>query len=50
MTTDQPVAITSIGSHLHTSDHEVDLNAITSNPLSISEIGTTLTDVQKISY
>ena len=47
MTTDQPVAITSIGSHLHTSDHEVDLNAITSNPLSISEIGTTLTDVQK---
>ncbi|KAI5960218.1 hypothetical protein CANMA_004060, partial [Candida margitis] len=37
----------SVGSHLQTQDHEVNLDAVLSNPLSIGEVGTTLTDAQK---
>ncbi|CCE41472.1 uncharacterized protein CPAR2_800240 [Candida parapsilosis] len=37
----------SAGSHLQREDHEVNLDAVLSNPLSIGEVGTTLTDAQK---
>ena len=39
--------ITSVASHLQVEDHEVDLRAIQSQPLSIGEVATTLTDAQK---
>ncbi|KAI5963486.1 uncharacterized protein KGF55_002366 [Candida pseudojiufengensis] len=39
--------VTSIGSHLQTEDHDINLNAVLSNPQSIGEIGTTLTNAQK---
>ena len=38
--------ITSVASHLQVEDHEVDLRAIQSQPLSIGEVATTLTDAQ----
>ncbi|KAG5416887.1 OPT2 [Candida metapsilosis] len=37
----------STGSHLQAEDHEVNLDAVLSNPLSLSEVGTTLTDAEK---
>ncbi|KAI5957027.1 OPT2, partial [Candida theae] len=40
-------SVHSVGSHLETQDHEVNLDAVLSNPLSIGEVGTTLTDAQK---
>ncbi|CAK9436502.1 uncharacterized protein LODBEIA_P10600 [Lodderomyces beijingensis] len=40
-------ALRSVGSHLSTADHEVNLQAVLSNPLSIGEVGTSLTDAQK---
>ncbi|CAK9436526.1 uncharacterized protein LODBEIA_P10840 [Lodderomyces beijingensis] len=43
----QATGLSSVGSHLSTADHEVDLDAVLSNPLSIGEVGTTLTDAQK---
>lgn len=39
--------IQSVGSHLQVQDHEVNLQAIISNPLSIGEVATTLTESQK---
>ncbi|CAI5759167.1 unnamed protein product [Candida verbasci] len=39
--------IRSVSTHLSVQDHEVDLQAMYSNPLSIGEVGTTLTDTQK---
>ncbi|KAG2734037.1 hypothetical protein G9P44_003562 [Scheffersomyces stipitis] len=41
------VSIRSVASHLQLEEHEVDLRAITSNPVSIGEIGVSLTDEQK---
>ena len=38
--------IQSVGSHLQVQDHEVNLQAIISNPLSIGEVATTLTESQ----
>lgn len=46
-TTAPITSLHSAGSHLQTQDHEVNLDAILSNPLSIGEVGTTLTDTQK---
>ncbi|KAK6464731.1 OPT oligopeptide transporter protein-domain-containing protein [Scheffersomyces coipomensis] len=40
-------SITSVGSHLALEDHEIDLRAIASNPISIGDVGTTLTSDQK---
>ena len=40
--------ISSVGSHLELQDHEVNLDAITSNPLGLSEVGTTLTESEKL--
>ena len=40
-------SITSATSHLDIQDHEVNLNALDSNPLSIGDVGTSLTDTQK---
>ncbi|KAI5963484.1 OPT2 [Candida pseudojiufengensis] len=39
--------VTSVGSYLQTEDHDVNLNAILSNPQSIGEVGTSLTNAQK---
>ncbi|KAI5950838.1 OPT2 [Candida jiufengensis] len=39
--------VTSVGSHLQADDHELNINAVLSNPLSIGEVGTTLTNAQK---
>ncbi|KAK6456529.1 OPT oligopeptide transporter protein-domain-containing protein [Scheffersomyces xylosifermentans] len=39
--------VTSSGTHLELADHEVDLNAMVSNPTSIGDVGTTLTHGQK---
>ncbi|KAI5960469.1 hypothetical protein CANMA_004004 [Candida margitis] len=39
--------IASVTSHAQLEDHEVDIQAITSNPLSLGEVGTTLTNAQK---
>ncbi|EMG46131.1 Oligopeptide transporter, putative [Candida maltosa Xu316] len=41
------VAITSVSSRLNINDHEVDINAVTSNPLSLGEVGASLTETQK---
>lgn len=50
MSTEKPIPalpVTSITSHVDVAAHEVNLQAITSNPLSIGEVGTTLTNGQK---
>ncbi|RCK58183.1 Oligopeptide transporter 2 [Candida viswanathii] len=39
--------VTSVGSHLQVQDHEVNIDAITSNPLGLGEVGTTLTESEK---
>ncbi|KHC61253.1 OPT family small oligopeptide transporter [Candida albicans P75016] len=39
--------IEAVGSHLQVQDHEINLQAIISNPLSIGEVATTLTESQK---
>lgn len=39
--------ISSIGSHLQGEDHEVNLDAMTSNPLGLAEVGTSLTESEK---
>ncbi|KAI5963485.1 uncharacterized protein KGF55_002365 [Candida pseudojiufengensis] len=39
--------VASIGSHLQTEDHDINLNTVLSSPQSIGEIGTSLTNVQK---
>ena len=52
MSTEKPIPalpVTSITSHVDVAAHEVNLQAITSNPLSIGEVGTTLTMVKRIS-
>ncbi|KAI5952758.1 hypothetical protein KGF54_003625 [Candida jiufengensis] len=41
------INVTSIASHTNIENHEVDLAALNSNPLSIGEVGTTLTNAQK---
>ncbi|KAI5968950.1 hypothetical protein KGF57_000065 [Candida theae] len=41
------IQVTSVTSHTQLEDHEVDLQAIASHPLSIGEVGTTLTNAQK---
>ncbi|KAG5422290.1 hypothetical protein I9W82_001385 [Candida metapsilosis] len=41
------IQVTNVTSHTQIEDHEIDLKAITSNPLSIGEVGTTLTNAQK---
>ena len=45
---DPITSVHSTGSHLDAQDHEVNLDAVLSNPLSLGEVGTTLTDAQKI--
>lgn len=40
-------SLASVGSHLSVADHEVNLDAVFSNPLSIGEVGTTLSNAQK---
>ncbi|KGR21166.1 OPT family small oligopeptide transporter [Candida albicans P37037] len=50
MSTEKPIPalpVTSITSHVDVAAHEVNLQAITSNLLSIGEVGTTLTNGQK---
>lgn len=50
MSTEKPIPalpVTSITNHVDVAAHEVNLQAITSNPLSIGEVGTTLTNGQK---
>lgn len=44
---DNIVSIGSVTSHLQLEDHEVNLRAITSNPVSINEIGVSLSNEQK---
>ncbi|CAK9440990.1 uncharacterized protein LODBEIA_P48590 [Lodderomyces beijingensis] len=41
------VALSNVGSHLSAADHELNINAVLSNPLSLGEVGTTLKDAQK---
>lgn len=41
------IQVTSVTSHTQLGSHEVNLQAITSNPLSIGEVGSTLTNAQK---
>ncbi|KAG2734253.1 hypothetical protein G9P44_002259 [Scheffersomyces stipitis] len=44
---DNITSIRSIGSYLQLEDHEIDLKAVTSNPISLGEVGTSLTEDQK---
>ncbi|KAG2734613.1 hypothetical protein G9P44_002619 [Scheffersomyces stipitis] len=41
-------SIRSAGSYLQLEDHEIDLKAVTSNPISLGEVGTSLTEDQKL--
>ncbi|ABN68095.1 predicted protein [Scheffersomyces stipitis CBS 6054] len=45
---DNITSIRSVGSYLQLEDHEIDLKAVTSNPISLGEVGASLTDDQKL--